>query len=197
MKYKNIIFDFGNVLGTFDPNYILKQFCNVEEDYTLLYEALYENWQSLDEGSIEYENAIRIALSRIPERLHPQAITFFKDWYLHLPALSQTCDFVRELKEKNVLVYLLSNASSYFAEHALEVCPILEEFDGILFSGPVHLAKPDPEIYKLLFERFGLNPEECFFIDDNVENIRAAKALGMDGIVFTGDVEAVKQMIEF
>ena len=197
MKYKNIVFDFGNVLGTFDPDYILKQFCDAEEDFSLLYDALYENWQALDEGSIDYETVIRTTLSRIPARLHPQATAFFKDWYLHLPALSQTYDFVRELIEQKVPVYLLSNASTYFSEHAMEICNVLKDFDGILFSGPVHLAKPDPQIYTLLFEQFSLKPEECFFIDDNAENIKASRFLGMDGIVFTGDIEAVKKAIEF
>ena len=67
MKYKNVVFDYGNVLGRFDPKFILKQFCDMEEDFPVLYEALYENWQALDEGSAEYGACIEKALSRLPE----------------------------------------------------------------------------------------------------------------------------------
>lgn len=197
MKYKNIIFDFGNVLGTFDPDYILKQFCDSPEDFPILYDAAFKNWQALDAGHVDYEDYIQTALATVPKRLHPQLNTFFKDWYLYLSAIPQTWEFFRELKAREVPVYLLSNAPTYFAEHIMEVCEILSGFDGILFSGPVHCAKPDSKFYQLLFKRFNLKPEECFFIDDNADNIKASKALGMDGIVFTGDIEAVKCAIEF
>lgn len=195
MKYQNIVFDYGNVLGTFDEEYILKQFCDSEVDFPVLYDAVFENWQALDEGSADYGVCIQTALSKLPERLHPAAEAFFKDWYLYCPPILQTWELVRELKEQNIAVYLLSNASVYFAEHAFEVCEILKEFDGIFFSGPAGCAKPEKVIYEKLFEEFGLKPEESFFIDDNADNIRAAQALGMDGIVFTGDVGAVKQAL--
>lgn len=197
MKYKNIIFDYGNVLGTFDPEYILSQFCDSEEDFPILYDVLYENWQELDAGMANYDEYIQTALSKLPKRLHPQAGAFFRDWYLHCPPIFRTWEFVRELKEREVPIYLLSNASVYFAEHVLEVCDILKEFDGILFSGSVQCAKPDAKIYQILFERFDLRPEESFFIDDNVDNMCAARSLGMDGIVFTGDIAAVKKAVSF
>ena len=46
MKYKNIVFDFGNVIGKFDGNYILEQFCSSQEDMELLIPVLYRNWIS-------------------------------------------------------------------------------------------------------------------------------------------------------
>ena len=59
------------------------------------------------------------------------------------------------------------------------------------------MAKPAPEIYRYLFDTFHLAPSECFFIDDTEANILAGRELGMDGIVFTGDVEAVKKAVGF
>lgn len=44
--------------------------------------------------------------------------------------------------------------------------------------------KPNEEIYKRLFEKFELIPEECYFIDDREENIKASKECGMNGYVF-------------
>lgn len=193
MKYKNIIFDFGNVLGTFDPQWILQHFCDNEEDVSLLSDAIFTNWQALDEGRIDYRQYIGEALGKLPERLHPQADKAFAEWYRYCTPVTQTWEFARELMAQHIPVYLLSNAPSFFAEHAPEAYPILREFDGLLFSGPEVCAKPDEKIYRLLFDRFGLKPEECFFIDDNADNIAAAKKLGMDGIVFTGDVDAVRR----
>ena len=61
-------------------------------------------------------------------------------------------------------------------------------FDGILFSGPIRLAKPSPKIYSHFLRKFDLKAEECFFIDDLEPNINAAKEAGMGGLVFTGDI---------
>ena len=47
-----------------------------------------------------------------------------------------------------------------------------------------HLVKPNKEIYLKLFENYNLKPEECFFIDDREENIKAGQILGMNGHVF-------------
>lgn len=196
MKYKNIIFDFGNVIGTFDENYILRQFCGSEEDFPLLSAAIFENWQALDEGIIDYEENIEHAVTLVPDRLKPTVRNFFANWYRHLIPLTQTWEFIRELKVQNYSVYILSNASVNFAEHA-DFYDITKEFDGILFSAVVRKAKPEKAIYHCLFDTFHLKPEECFFIDDRADNIAAGKALGMDGIVFTGDIDAVKNAIGF
>ena len=88
-------------------------------------------------------------------------------------------------------VYLLSNAPVYFAEWASDY-DLLKKFSGTVFSAPLKMAKPDPQIYRYLFDTFSLKPEECFFIDDLKENIEAGRALGMDGIVFKGDIREVK-----
>ena len=54
MNYKHIIFDFGNVLATFQSDDLLRSYCN-SEDLPILKDAIYHNWQALDEGSISYE----------------------------------------------------------------------------------------------------------------------------------------------
>ncbi|MCI7148280.1 MAG: HAD-IA family hydrolase, partial [bacterium] len=68
---------------------------------------------------------------------------------------------------------------------------IVQEFDGIVFSAPLVMAKPKPEIYQYLFDTYHLKPEESFFIDDKPENIASGQALGMDGYIFKGDIAEV------
>lgn len=108
--------------------------------------------------------------------------------------IPQTVRFIDELKETDAHIYLLSNASTYFAEWFSD-SDVLKKFDGIVFSAPLKMAKPEPGIYRYLFETFQLVPEECFFIDDLKENIEAGRSLGMDGIIFKGDIEEVRRMI--
>ena len=195
MKYKNIIFDFGNVIGKFDGRYIMEQFCE-PDDVDLLCSVIYEKWGELDKGTIDYDEYREECLAALPDRLADQTRAFFKDWPSHITPKEDTLCFIDELVERSVPVYLLSNAPTYFAEWAQQY-EVLKKFSGVVFSAPLKTAKPDPAIYQYLFRTYSLKPEECFFIDDLEKNIEAGKALGMNGIVFSGDIEKVKQAIDF
>lgn len=196
MKYKNIIFDFGNVIGKFDGHYILRQFCSSEQDLELLFDVIFSGWGELDKGTVDYDENIESVVRSVPSRLEDTVRAFFRGWPEHIIPIRETAEFIRELKEQKVPIYLLSNAPTYFAEWA-ERIDTLRLFDGIVFSAPLKMAKPEPEIYQYLFRTYDLKPEECFFIDDLEKNIRAAKEAGMDGIIFTGSIDDVKKKIGF
>ena len=56
-------------------------------------------------------------------------------------------------------------------------------------------VKPEPEIYRLLYKKYGLIPEECVFIDDSAANIEGAERTGMPGIVFHGDAAELREKL--
>ena len=58
----------------------------------------------------------------------------------------------------------------------------MREFDGLVLSHEVGLLKPDPRIYKLTLQRFGLRAECAVFIDDLLTNVEGARAMGLHGI---------------
>lgn len=58
-------------------------------------------------------------------------------------------------------------------------------FDGIVVSGAEKIVKPDPELYRILIDRYRINPQETLFIDDNPENIQTAKQLGFQTLHLT------------
>ncbi|RGD65347.1 HAD family phosphatase [Lachnospiraceae bacterium OF09-6] len=197
MNYKNIIFDFGNVVGSFDADYILNHYVDNKKDFQILSDAIFHNWPALDAGTVDYDQVAAETIAILPNRLKGTAHDFYDNWFQYVNPLSDTWDFIHELKVAGYSIYLLSNASTRFAEVAKQYYSILNEFDGIVFSAPLKLAKPDPAIYRYLFDTYQLKPEECFFLDDLAENIAAGQALGMNGIVFTGDIPAVKKAIGF
>ncbi|OUN35288.1 HAD family hydrolase [Lachnoclostridium sp. An76] len=191
MKYKNVVFDFGNVIGRFDGRYMLEQFCQSPKDCDLLLPVVYARWPELDKGTIGYEEYVEHTVSAVPARLEETVRSFFRGWPDLVSPIPDTAELIGELCGRNVPVYLLSNAPTYFADWA-SGCEMLRKFSGTVFSAPLKMAKPDPQIYRYLFETFSLKPEECFFIDDLEENVRAGRALGMDGIVFKGNIREVK-----
>ena len=56
----------------------------------------------------------------------------------------------------------------------------------MVISGIERVMKPDPRIFQLALQRFGIKAEETVFIDDNPNNVAAANALGITGILFEG-----------
>ena len=162
MKYKNIIFDFGNVIGKFKGDYILGKFASTPEDYNILADAIFKNWVALDAGTIDYDQNAEDTIAELPDRLKDTARDFFENWFQYVDPLPETWEFIKELKARGVPIYLLSNASTRFAERAPEDYPILKEFDGIVFSAPLKMAKPGHDIYYHLFNKYDLLPSECF-----------------------------------
>ncbi|NCU19278.1 HAD family phosphatase, partial [Candidatus Falkowbacteria bacterium] len=77
-----------------------------------------------------------------------------------------------------------------------QLIPAHELFDGMIFSAEESCVKPNPEIYRRLFERYSLKPEESFFVDDVAANIEGGEKLGMRGYRFyDGDVERLREVL--
>jgi glucose-1-phosphatase len=82
--------------------------------------------------------------------------------------------------------YVLSNTNAIHADFFVPRYPFLRELDGWVFSHEVGLLKPDPQIYRLTLERFGLQPDRTVFIDDLAANAEGARAVGLHAIHHRG-----------
>lgn len=126
----------------------------------------------------QYEEALVHALAHMI--FNPEA--FVKTRALILDGLR----FVAERKEAGDKVYILSNWDSASFQLLKKLCPdIFGMFDGIMISGEVGLAKPDIRMYQLFLKTFNLDPADTIFIDDQIDNIKAAQKAGIYGIVYT------------
>jgi 2-haloacid dehalogenase len=101
-------------------------------------------------------------------------------------SIDGTVAVLDELRGAGVPVYVLSNASAETWPYAVERFPFLDRFEGVLLSGEVGMAKPDPEIFDELCRRFGLVPESTIFVDDKAANVDAARRLGFTAHHFIG-----------
>lgn len=90
---------------------------------------------------------------------------------------------VDQLKEENIPIALLSNIDDRHAKLIREV-GLYEPFNPCLLSCEMGIRKPDPKAYKILLDQFDLPSADIVFIDDKPENIKAAKKLGIDAILF-------------
>ena len=101
-------------------------------------------------------------------------------------------EIVRELAERAVPLFAITNFGAEFWEMFRPTQPIFDHFGDIVVSGVEKMVKPDPDIYALALRRFGLKPGEAIFIDDNHDNVVSARANGFAAHHFT-DAEKLRR----
>lgn len=195
-KIKNVVFDMGNVLMLFDGPYFSAQFTDNEADAAALQRALFGSpvWNLLDSGTISYDTMLRVARAHLDERLWPNLDACFAGWAAYSAPIEETNALAAELKREGYGIYLLSNAGTRIHDQ-LNHMPAWSLMDGAVVSGEERLMKPDPAIYQLLCERYGLLAEECLFVDDNDDNCEGARVAGMRAVRYTGDVAAIREAL--
>ena len=150
-------------------------------------DAVTHDWHRLEIGELSLEGWFAGVQKRAPELLGQEIdmgayLEFMSNMPLgtHWPVVHKA----RELKEVGMPIALLTNNVKEWGNHWRATFPVDELFQVIVDSSEVGLRKPDPRIYLLTCERVGAAPENCVFIDDNADNIAAARALGMETVHF-------------
>lgn len=183
---KNVVFDAGGVIVCWDPADVLEKFVCDKSKWPALRELVFNSreWREMDAG--QYTNAeTRELLAAKAGGLEGEVRALMDGWMSCIPLKEDTLALMRELKERGVGVYILSNWCDTFYE-AEQLREAADVADGVLVSSEEKLAKPDERIYARLCEKFSLNKEECLFADDMPVNVAAAESFGMRGFVFTG-----------
>ncbi len=196
-KIKNIVFDMGRVLVDFSVKGLLTRYFPDVKNQSLMENILFDSgeWDALDAGAFSEEEALRRWEEKTPETLRDGLRAMFFHWHEMLTPIDGMAELVRELKSNGYGCYLLSNTSVRFFTY-WEKFEALRYMDGKIISAEHYLLKPDPAIYQRLFDCFGLDPAECFFIDDCIENIQGAERVGMRGFLFrTYDVEKLRSAL--
>jgi len=99
--------------------------------------------------------------------------------------LDQTLvSFIRSLKQNRITIGLISNAWPDTRDWLENHVKIADLFDHMVISSEIGMAKPDPRIYELALNGLQIKPAQAVFVDDFIENIEGAEALGMVGLHF-------------
>ena len=195
---KNVVFDFGQVMVRFEPSYMVGKYVSDKEDAALLEEVVFDRlyWDKLDAGTITDEEVVNACLARLPKRLHTYVPDIYYQWIYNIPEIEGMGDLVDDIKATyGVRVFLLSNISTYVADHAREI-PVLSKFEKCIFSSVCGSVKPDREIFEYLCTSCGISAKETVFVDDNEKNIRGARDFGITGYLFDGDVNALRKYLD-
>ena len=197
MRFKNIIFDFGNTIIKFDPYYMFDAFFKDEKEKReeFVREIFSrEYWDKLDEGTLSTDEYYKLLTKKIPEAYHEKLYNICFNWYKECPYIEGMVELIKKLKKDGYKIYLLSNILKEFADY-MDYYEVFDMFDGLILSGVEGVVKPSDEIFRLTLDKFGLKAEESLFIDDLKHNIEGAERNKINGYIFDGDAKKLEKYI--
>jgi len=182
-----VAFDLGGVLIDWDPRHLYRQmFDDPAEMEDFLARVCTMDWHR------EHDLGIDIAAScRTLAELHPGYQNQIMAWAerneeMALGAIEPVVRVLAEVKASGVRCFALSNMEPDSWVTRCERFEFMTWFDGHVISGVEGVAKPDPRIFRLLLDRYALEPARTMFVDDQPRNVEAARALGISAVPFTG-----------
>jgi 2-haloacid dehalogenase len=174
-----VLFDLGGVLVDWNPRHLYRRlFIDEAAMERFLATVCTQAWNEEQDAGRPFRAGVELLLARHPQ--HAEAIRAYDmRWGEMLKgAIEESVVILAELRARGIPLFALTNWSAEKFPLALRRFAFLEWFDGILVSGEERLKKPDPRIFRLAIERFGIEPVETLYIDDAEANIAAAALLG-------------------
>jgi len=190
------IFDVGGVLHKSSGTYIFQDIIQTFEiNEKVFKKAWYEIIDKLGKGEITEKEFWRIFMEKTKSsKPLPKRSPLLREFIKHYDRNNDVINLVKRIKNNGYQVAVLSNSIKPHADYQYKI-GIYQNFDVVVLSHEVGMQKPDPEIYKYLLRKLQLEPNETFFVDDDVNNVETAAQLGMYGIHFQNIKQLESELI--
>ena len=194
MEITTIVFDFGGVLIDWNPRHLFRKvFSDAQEMETFLAAVCTDDWNVQQDKGRTLKDGTAWLVERFPAK---------KEWIEQYygrwtEMLNGTFEGSLEILSRLRGYYRLYGLTNWSAETypvAYDRFDFLKWFDGIVVSGHEGVIKPDPAIFELLKTRYDVVPGQSVFIDDNIRNVEAAKALGFHSIHFQSPTQLAREL---
>lgn len=195
------VFDFGRVLFRWEPEALLRQLlpdratdaASARHWVAQVFQGYDGDWGDFDRGTVGVGDLVQRIATRTG--LAPSAVQALVDAVPHqLQPLSDSVDLLQRLRAAGRRTFYLSNMPAPYADHLEREHGFVAGFEAGVFSGREGLAKPEPAIYQLAAQRFGVPPGELVFLDDHGPNVDAARAAGWRALQFHDAAQAEREL---
>ncbi|MEQ8400538.1 MAG: HAD family phosphatase [Roseitalea porphyridii] len=185
MTIRHIVFDIGKVLIHYDPELPYRRIIPDAERRTwFLANVCTSDWNLEQDRGRPWDEAEAELIAAHPD-WETEIRAFRAHWHEMVPhAFDGTVSILLGLIEEGRDITFLTNFAADTFVEAQELYPFLKAGRGVTVSGRVRVIKPDPAIYDLHTRTFDLDPEATLFIDDNADNVDAARAFGWNAVRF-------------
>ena len=186
MTIEAVIFDVGNVLIEWNPERHYDRSIGPERRKQMFAELdMHDMNNDIDLGS-PFKDTI-YAFADANPKWRDEIRQWHDNWFdMASPAIDHSWRLLRALRANGVQVFALSNFGVENWPPAVEVYPVLGEFDREYVSGRMGHVKPFNRIYEMVEEDCGIEPDRLIFTDDRADNIATAHARGWKTHLFDG-----------
>lgn len=194
-SFSAVVFDLGQVLVNWDP------YRPFSEDMTRA--EWTERAEAADFWTLNLLGDTGVPVAELVERATrtgPEHGRFMRTYYERFPLaltgpVPGTADIIGELHDRGIGMFGLTNWSAETFPHAAGAAPAIARLEAVVVSGAEGVAKPNPAIFGILVDRYGLDPACTVFVDDSAANVDAASALGFTAIHFT-DAQSLREDLQ-
>ncbi|MEU5404256.1 HAD family phosphatase [Streptomyces sp. NPDC005963] len=154
---------------------------------------------ALETGRISERQLTERILAELPEgagRVLEEGHSFGELWFRGRRPNTPFVEYLHTLRSRGLRLALLTNNVREWEPLWRAQLPVDELFDVVVDSHKEGVRKPDPGIYHVLFDRLGVGPERCVFVDDTEENCTAAEELGMRAVRFADTRRAIAELTD-
>ncbi len=192
-----VVFDIGKVLFEWDLRYLFeKEIGEPQELDWFLANVVTNDWHFQADQGRAVADMVAERKAEFPS--HAAFLDIYAERFIEsIPApVAGSLEIVAELADAGVPLFAITNFGAEFWAAFRPTQPVFNSFRDIVVSGIEKLAKPDPAIYALALERFGLKSGEAIFIDDNFDNVLAAQSNGFVGYHFTNAARLRAELVK-
>ncbi|PWT77057.1 MAG: HAD family hydrolase [Bacteroidetes bacterium] len=186
-RIDTVVFDLGNVLIDWNPDYVYREIFPNEKERKWFYENICTSeWNEEQDAGRSLFEATELLVKKFPEQ-ETNIRAYYGRWQDMLGGpIHGSVEILRHLKFKtDNNLYALTNWSHETFPVALEKYDFLHWFKGRVVSGEEKTRKPFPPIYETLVTRFQINPAAAVYVDDSLRNLEYPAKMGFHTIHFT------------
>ncbi|MDO9490533.1 MAG: HAD family phosphatase [Sphingomonadaceae bacterium] len=183
----SVVFDVGGVLYDWHPRHLYSKLIDdsARLDWFLANVVTLE-WHFQHDAGRPFAETSAELIERFPDERELIAL-YDERWLETIPGpIPGMIELVDELADAGVPLFGITNFSQEFWPRFVATAPVFRHFRDIVVSGDERMVKPDPQIFTLAMERFGVAPGEALFVDDRDDNVAASEATGFVGHLFDG-----------
>jgi putative hydrolase of the HAD superfamily len=182
---QNVIFDLGGVVLEWNPDAILENYYADPGARSAMKNALFQHsdWLQMDRGTLSEPEMIE-RLAQRTGMAQGELAGLMEAARQSLQPKADTLLLLEDLAARQVPLYCLSNMPASTFAYLRDRYDFWSVFRGIVISGEIKMMKPEREIFDHLLRRYGLSAAETVFVDDHAPNIEAARAFGLQTVLF-------------
>jgi 2-haloacid dehalogenase len=191
-----VIFDVGRVLFDWDLRHLFAKLINDRDELEwFVTNVVTPEWHFQHDAGRPLAEMLPERKAEFPE--HAALIDAYAARFNEtIPGpVPGSLELVERLDAAGVPLFAITNFGHEFWEGFRPTQPVFDRFRDIIVSGTERLMKPEPAIFRLAIDRFGIDPAGALFVDDVAKNVAGAKSVGIAGHAFVDATTLERELV--